>query len=171
MVDRFLTLRKPLCKAMIDVYSKLDLKEQEWQALESISACLKPIEMVISALCQRDSNLLAAEGIFQFMLDQLEIINSEFALKLLQHLKRYYHGRRQTEIINLMRYLLEPSCIQDFGITKKEVYKTMKQILIQLYSHCDSTEAEVNDYSNTQEIGNNNEVESNLSKVNHCVNS
>ena len=40
----------------------------------------------------------------------------------------------------------------------------MKQILIQLYLHCDSTEAEVNDYSNTQEIGNNNEVDSNLSQ-------
>ena len=164
MIDRFLTLRKPLCKAMIDVNSKLDLKEQEWQALESISACLKTIEMGISALCQRDSNLLAAEGIFQFMFNQLEIIDSEFALELLQHLKRYYHGRRQTDIINLMRYFLDPSCIQDLGITKKEVYKTMKQILIQLYSHCDSTEAEVNDYSNTQEIGNNNEVESNLSQ-------
>ena len=44
---------------------------------------------------------------------------------------------------------------------------TMKQILIQLYSHCDSgnsIEVEVNDYSNGQEIGNNNEAESNLSR-------
>ena len=72
---------------MIDVNSKLDLKEQKWQALESISACLKPIEMGISALCQRDSNLLAAEGIFQFIFNQLEIIDSEFALELLQHLR------------------------------------------------------------------------------------
>ena len=63
MIDRFLTLRKPLCKAMIDVKSKLDLKEQELQALESISACLKPIKMGILALCQRDSNLLAAEDL------------------------------------------------------------------------------------------------------------
>ena len=70
----------------------------------------------------------------------------------------------QTDIINLMRYLLDQSCIQDLGITKKEVYKTMKQILIQLYSHCDSSEAEVNDYSNTQEIGNNNVIKSNLSQ-------
>ena len=85
---------------MIDVNSKLDLKEQEWQALENISACLKPIEMGISALCQRDSNLLASEGIFQFMFNQLEIIDSEFALELLLHLKRNYHGRRQTDIVN-----------------------------------------------------------------------
>ena len=47
MIDRFFTMRKPLCKAMIDVNSKLDLKEQERQALDSISACLKPIEMGI----------------------------------------------------------------------------------------------------------------------------
>ena len=115
---------------MIDVNSKLDLKEQEWQALESISACLISIEMGISALCQRDSNLLAAEWIFQFMFNQLEIIDSEFALELFKHLKRHYHERRQTNIVNLMRYLLDSSYIQDLGITKKEVHMTMKQILI-----------------------------------------
>ena len=40
----------------------------------------------------------------------------------------------------------------------------MKQILKQLYSHCDSTEAEVNDYSNTLKFGNNNEFEATKSK-------
>ena len=81
---------------------------------------------------QGDSNLLTSEGIFQFMFNQLEIIDSEFALEFLQHLKHYNHGRRQTDIVNLMRYFLDPSCIQDLGITKKEFHKTMKQILI----HC-----------------------------------
>ena len=86
-------LIEKLEQVMIDVNSKHDLKKQEWQALESISACLKPIEMGISALCQRDSNLLAVEGIFQFMFNKLEIIDSEIALELLQHLKRHYHER------------------------------------------------------------------------------
>ena len=48
-----------------------------------------------------------------------------------------------------------------------EVHKIMKQILKQLYSRCDSsniTEAEVNDYSITQKIGNNNGAEVNLSQ-------
>ncbi|KAI6649040.1 hypothetical protein LOD99_6923 [Oopsacas minuta] len=81
------------------------------------------------------------------MFDQLEIIDSEFVLELLQHLKRNYHERRQTDTINLMRYFLDPSYIRDLGKTKKEVHKTLKLILMQLYSHCDSSdssEAEVN---------------------------
>ena len=48
--------------------------------------------MGISALCHRDSILLAAEGVFQFMFNQLEIIDSEFALEPLQHLKQIIMG-------------------------------------------------------------------------------
>ena len=62
------------------------------------------------------------------MFNQLEIIDSEFALEVLQHLKRHYHERRQTNIVNLMRYLLDSSSIRDLG-TKKEVHMTMNKFL------------------------------------------
>ena len=54
-----------------------------------------------------------------------------------------------------MRYFLYPSCIRDLSITKKEVHMTTEQIIIQLYSHCDSgdsTEAEIYDYSKLRKL-------------------
>ncbi|KAI6653079.1 hypothetical protein LOD99_3915 [Oopsacas minuta] len=103
MINRLLTVRKPLCKAMIDINLNMDVCELDWQVLENICSCLKPIEMGISALCQRDANLLSAEGIFYFMIQKLEMIR-------------------------------EDPCIK-----RKEVQKTMKMILSQLYSQ-DGTE-------------------------------
>ena len=40
--------------------------------LEDMIKCLKPIKIAVSSSCGRDSNLLTAEGIFNFMHSQLE---------------------------------------------------------------------------------------------------
>ena len=71
MIDRFLTVRKPLCKAMIDINTSTEICERDWQVLENVLSILKPIEMGILALCKRESTLLSAEGIFEFMFEQL----------------------------------------------------------------------------------------------------
>ena len=134
-ISRLLTVRKPLCKAMIDINLKMEICELDWQVLENICSCLKPIEMGISALCQRDANLLSAEGIFDFMFQKLEMVGSDFALELLQNLRQRFNERRQSNLINVMKYLLNPDSIrEDPCIKRKEVQKTMRIILSQLYS-------------------------------------
>ena len=122
-------------RAMIDINLNIEVCELDWQVLENICSCLKPIEMGISALCQRDANLLSAEGIFYFMFQKLEMVGSEFSLQLLQNLRQRFNERWQSNLINVMKYLLNPDSIrEDPCIKRKEVQKTMKMILSQLYS-------------------------------------
>ena len=135
MISRLLTVRKLLCKAMIDINLKMEFCELDWQVLENICSCLKPIEMGISVLCQRDENLLSAEGVFDFMFQKLEMVGSDFALELLQNLRQRFNERRQSNLINVMKHLLNPDSIrEDPCIKRKEVQKTMRIILSQLYS-------------------------------------
>ena len=136
MIDRFLKVRKPLCKAMIDINKSIKICERDWQVLENVLYILKPIEMGILALCKRKSTLLSAEGIFEFMFEQLRNNGSIFALKLKDSLERRLNERRQSVVANAIKYLLNPDCLLDEpSINKKDVQKTMKQILSQLYSN------------------------------------
>ena len=137
MIDRFLSVRKPLCKAMIDIGMGFEICERDWLVLENIASTLKPIEMGILALCKRESTLLSAEGIFEFMFEQLRNNGSNFALELWKNLEKRFHERRQSDVVNAMKYLQNQDCLLDEpSINKKDVQKTMKQILSQLYSHC-----------------------------------
>ena len=103
MISRLITVTEPLCKAMIDINLKIETCELDWQVLENICSCLKPIDMGISALCQRDANLLNAEGIFDFMFQKLEMVGSDFALDLLQKLRQRFNERPQSNLINVMK--------------------------------------------------------------------
>ena len=115
--------------------SNFEICEHDWQVLENIITCLKPIEKGISSLCQRDANLLTAEGIFDFMFRQFEIVGSEFAFELLQNLRQRFIERRQCDNINVMKYSLNPDSVRDDpSIKRKVVQKTMKLILALLYS-------------------------------------
>ena len=66
MMERFILLKKPVSKALIDISSveRIDLIDLE--ILENICICLKPIGMACSALSSRDATLLSAEGIYRF---------------------------------------------------------------------------------------------------------
>ena len=99
--------------------------------------------MGISALCQRDANLLSAEGIFYFMFQKFEMVGSDFALELLQNLRQRFNERRQSNLINVMKYLLNSDSIgEDPCIKRKEVQKTMRIILSQLYSQHGTEQSE-----------------------------
>ena len=148
MIDRFLSVRKPLCKAIIDIGMGFEICERDWLVLENIASTLKPIETGILALCKRESTLLSAEGIFIFMFEQLRNNGSNFALEIRENLEKWFHERRQSDVVNAMKYLLNPDCLLDEpSINKKDVQKTMKQILSQLYSHCRNI-----DCMNSQEL-------------------
>ena len=63
------------------------------------------------SLCRRYFNLGTAEGIFNFMYSQLEKHGSKLAVDLLQTLNTQIERRRVSEVINLMKYLLNPASV------------------------------------------------------------
>ena len=105
MIERFLDLKKPLSKALIGISGSTNIEDYEWEILEDIQKSLKPIEIAVSSLCNRELSLLTAEGIFNFMYSQLEKNGSQLALNLFEALKNRIEYRRQKEIVILMKYL------------------------------------------------------------------
>ena len=78
--------------------------------LEKISQCLKPIEIAISVLSRIDATLLTAEGVYEFLIDQLEKISSiSYSRKLKSVVKLRFNERRQHDIVNFHRFLLNPT--------------------------------------------------------------
>ena len=76
MIERFIFLKKPVSKALIDISSAERIDLIDLEILENICICLKPIEMAVSALSRRDATLLSAEGIYRFLMVQFEKISS-----------------------------------------------------------------------------------------------
>ena len=67
MIERFFDLNKPLSKALIDISCNINIDEYELEIPEDIQKSLKPIEIAVTSLCNRESNLLTPEGIFNFV--------------------------------------------------------------------------------------------------------
>ena len=146
-------LKKHLSKALIDISGSTNIEDYEWEILEDIQKSLKPIEIAVSSLCNRESSLLTAEGIFNFMYSQLEKNGSQLALNLFEALKNRIEYRRQKEIVILMKYLLDPASIGK-TIKKSEIQKTAKSILKRLYP----INAEVETVVNSSDIDDINEI-------------
>ena len=87
--------------------------------LDDIHKCLKPVEIAVASLCSRESNLLTAEGIFNFMCSQIDNIGSQLALDVFQTLKERIDDRRLIEIVALMKYLLNPASIDNSRISSR----------------------------------------------------
>ena len=54
MIERFLDMKKPLSKALIDISCNINIDEYEWEILEDIQKSLKPIEIPVTSLCNRE---------------------------------------------------------------------------------------------------------------------
>ena len=68
MIQRFTSLKKPISKALIDIGSTEKIDLIDWNILENICQCLKPIEIAVSALYRRGATLLSAEGVYRFLM-------------------------------------------------------------------------------------------------------
>ncbi|KAI6647643.1 hypothetical protein LOD99_8608 [Oopsacas minuta] len=139
----------------VRIIASITIYEHEWEMLDDIHKCLKPVEIAVASLCSRDSNLLTAEGIFNFMYPQIDNIGSQLALDVFQTLKERINDRRVIEIVAIMKYLLNPESI-DNSIKKSDLLKTAKVILKCLYP----IQAETNDIieANTTQINNTTEL-------------
>ena len=65
--------------------------------------------MAVSALSRRDATLLSAEGIYRFLMDQFEKISISFSHELKSAVEFRLSERRQYDIVNLHRFLHNPT--------------------------------------------------------------
>ena len=71
MLERYLYLRTPVEKSLIDYKVNNPLSEAENVALAVIVHALKPIQLGSEKFCSRDMTLLSADGVSSFFIDEL----------------------------------------------------------------------------------------------------
>ena len=137
MLTRFIQVKSCIRKAMIDVKSKVQLKDAEIDTIEEIVLDLKPVNLAVEALCHRETNLISADAALQFALLQLEKQHSELAKKLVIALCSSVQQRR-TDFSGIHLYLNNPNAIstdKTFTIPKSSTICKIIFPLLQRLDH------------------------------------
>lgn len=106
MVDRYILLHRAISKALIDIQPSLILNDEEVKRLKELSSCLKPVKMGVKTLCERGTTLLKADGVFRFILSELEKHNTTICRDMHDAIKTRFQDRRQNNIVSLYRYAI-----------------------------------------------------------------
>ena len=72
MIETILKVKKSVIQTLADLNNDFVITDQDFDILEMIGKSLKPVKIAAEALCRRDATLLVAEGIFRFLLEQLQ---------------------------------------------------------------------------------------------------
>ena len=71
MLERFLEIWPSTANALIDCQSELNLSKEELAAVQDIVSASQPVKAGAEKLTNRETTILAAEGVFTIMLEEL----------------------------------------------------------------------------------------------------
>ena len=74
MFERFVKLKIPVQKALLDLNADTQLSDADFTKISLIVQALDPIRIAVEALCRRDANFITAEATIKCLLDELKII-------------------------------------------------------------------------------------------------
>ena len=140
MIETILKVKKSVIQTLADLNNDFIITDQDFDTLEMIGKSLKPVKMAAEALCRRDATLLVAEGIFRFLLKQLQQHNHNWLSQALYVaiLKRVQE-RRHRNVVSLMRFLSCPSTLtqhdnEPFTMpTRLNIQKCAKSLMLRLF--------------------------------------
>ena len=72
MLARFVKLKIPVQKALLDLNSDTQLSDVDFAHISNIVQALDPIRIAVEALCRRDENFITAEATIKFLLDEVQ---------------------------------------------------------------------------------------------------
>ncbi|GFU17586.1 uncharacterized protein TNCV_3989081 [Trichonephila clavipes] len=71
MLERFLEIKSTISKALIDIKEEQMMVNVEFETVTTIVKGLKPVKIGLEKLCSRNATLLTAEGVFSFVIGEL----------------------------------------------------------------------------------------------------
>ena len=139
LIETILKVKKSVIQTLADLNNGFIITDQDFDTLEMIRKSLKPVKRAAKALCRRDATLLVVEGIFRFLLKQLQRHNHNWLSQALYVaiLKRVQE-RRQRNVVSLMRFLSCPSTLtqhdnESFTMpTHLNIQKCARSLMLQL---------------------------------------
>ena len=141
MLERFVHLKECVVLTLNDLNaSHMWNEDEEYYKVEELLKVLGPIKLAAEALGRQDANLLTSEGIFEFLLGELQNLKSEISQKLLHAIKARIEERRDTVLVTLILYLQNSQTVLTKSsnkflplATKSDIIKLSGQILSRLY--------------------------------------
>jgi hypothetical protein len=109
MLQRFLKMKVVVPKALIDHgQSALFLSDPELSLISELVEALEIVECGTRALCRRDATLSSGDLIFEFMIQKLNGLESQFAVQLGNAVQTRIEERRLPGLAELQGYLENP---------------------------------------------------------------
>lgn len=108
MLERYIKIRASVSKALIDCdqdRNHYDLEKQEIAIIRDIIASLEPIKVGAEKLGNRKLTLLSSEGVFAFIINELNQLNTPFSKKLGESFILRIKERRNEKLSALIQYL------------------------------------------------------------------
>ncbi|UYV71041.1 ATP6V0B [Cordylochernes scorpioides] len=72
MLERLLSVKSAIQKALIYVNANVRLTDEDFDIMTQVISALKPLRAAVAAICRRDATLLTAEATVKFFLEELQ---------------------------------------------------------------------------------------------------
>lgn len=142
MVARFLRIRSAVVEALQELNLHYIWSESHSRTAIAILDALKPVRIAIEALSRNDATLLTGEGVLKFLFDTLKNNNTDLSKKLLEQIRTKIEKRRNSSLVSLMKFLQNPTCIENYEngdeeffkiSSKTDIVRTGKSIMVRLF--------------------------------------
>jgi hypothetical protein len=108
MCERFTNLKIAIQKTLIDLNLEIKFTENDFKLIEEISKCLKPVKMMVEMLCKRESNLITANSVLEFTINELKCQGSKLSNEMAKSLDKRCFIERISEVFKLVNFLNKP---------------------------------------------------------------
>ena len=153
MCERFYKLRTEIKMACIRGGLIFPLSNDDLQKVHELCQALVPVKFATKMLSKKDADLLYADQMIQFVLEELDQQNSPISQEVKEAFEKRVLARRLTKIVHLMEYLQNPRFLeqqQDYfkqRIVKSDISKLATSLIKRLFPAAqdttDQVEAEV----------------------------
>ena len=131
MLSRYVLLRSCVVKTLIDMSKTSSVTDQDVIVCKKLCAALEPVKLASDEVCKKDANLLTADASIVFLTESLlEETNdnkNSFAERLNEAVTKRITFRRNSTIVNLLKYLKNDDIKQADQITGAKIMKTTLQ--------------------------------------------
>ena len=92
-----------MTKTLVDINPNLIVSDAQRDSIQKLVTCMKPLKMGVESLCRRDTTLVKADGIFMFMMAEMEKQDTVLSREMGLALQHRFTERRLRDTVSLYR--------------------------------------------------------------------
>ncbi|UYV74205.1 BRPF1 [Cordylochernes scorpioides] len=123
MLERLLSVKSAIQKALIDVNANVRLTDEDFDIMTQLISALKPFRAAVAAICRRVATLLTAEATVKFFLEELQAQYHSLSKDLQKSFQKRILEERCNKTSLVLQYLHNPQAqleknkiVKDFSV-------------------------------------------------------